>query len=456
MERVTVGKEITSIGVIIFAIVYVVLRAGIPVQFGLVAISLTVMGGAIYYRYKHNLMEVYAYRIEEQPTIHTDEAVDGVPFAGNGTVDPIEQKLVESPSTKTQCVYYHYTKERYVRSGKSSRWVIDQNKIDFVPFGIRDIRGVLKVDLTDMDEDFSGFPMEKRDSNDAKYSEVDTKKLLLRQTCVGANRGLWESSEYRETEVALLPGTKIFAYGMVSQKDKDMVMHEEENVPLIITTKNRDDYIDYFFKDTILYFSHLLLCLGYTIFIFGLSLILGWTSNIVNPIIIIGDAAIIGSVLFTMYNRVITLNQRTEDSLSDVDIELKRRAELIPNIVNIVKGYAKYERETDLILAEARAGIAFSKEQEEGKIISSPSLIASVESYPDLKAEEGFGKLMEELTDAEDRVAYAREFYNRNATKYNTLIGSFPCLLIAIVCHMTKKNYLTIQQGESAVPKVSI
>lgn len=144
-------------------------------------------------------------------------------------------------------------------------------------------------------------------------------------------------------------------------------------------------------------------------------------------------------VLFVIisYNRLITLRNRIKNAWAQIDVQLKRRYDLIPNLVETVKGYAKHEREVFEKVSEARAraiGAANVKDQgqAENQLNGAlKSLFAVAESYPELKANQNFMMLQEELAGIEGKIAYARQFYNDNVMHYNILREQFPTNLLA-------------------------
>lgn len=146
---------------------------------------------------------------------------------------------------------------------------------------------------------------------------------------------------------------------------------------------------------------------------------------------------IVAAWLMMIYNGLIKLKNRTDEAWSDIDVQLKRRYDLIPNLVNTVKGYAKHERELFEKVTEARAraiGAKNPKEQAEAENMLSgtlKSLFAVAENYPDLKANQNFLELQRELTDTEDKIQAARRFFNGNVRDFNTKIQVFPNNLVA-------------------------
>lgn len=140
-----------------------------------------------------------------------------------------------------------------------------------------------------------------------------------------------------------------------------------------------------------------------------------------------------------IYNRLIRSQERTREAWSGIDVQLKRRANLIPNLVETVKGYAAHERGVFEEVTQARSrlvqagGIAETAGANHNLTQALGRLLAVAEGYPDLKASENFLKLQTELSDLEEKIAYARQFYNRNVAEFNARIRSVPDVLIARV-----------------------
>jgi len=175
---------------------------------------------------------------------------------------------------------------------------------------------------------------------------------------------------------------------------------------------------------------------------------------------------IIGIIIFlpivfvvVTYNTLVRLSQMITESWSNIDTELRRRYDLIPNLVETVKGYAKHEREVFEHIAQARAtavantGNPASQAQDENKLIHElKTLFAVVENYPELKANQNFLKLQEELVNTEDRIQAARRFYNGNVRDFNTKVQTFPSNLIASVFDYKTKDYFEIESLEVRKP----
>lgn len=161
--------------------------------------------------------------------------------------------------------------------------------------------------------------------------------------------------------------------------------------------------------------------------------------------------AVIGWVV-GIYNKLVRVRQHLKDSWSGVDVELKRRYDLIPNLVNTVKGYASHEKETleSVIRYRNQAadnnGSVASQAKDESQLVGAlRQLAVVVESYPQLKADQGFVELQGELAETEDRIAAARRFYNGNVRDMNTLVEMFPSNIVAGVFNFDKAEYFEIE-----------
>ncbi|MCP3912035.1 MAG: LemA family protein [Actinomycetia bacterium] len=151
--------------------------------------------------------------------------------------------------------------------------------------------------------------------------------------------------------------------------------------------------------------------------------------------------------LILLYNGLVRLRNRIENAWAQIDVQLKRRYDLIPNLVETVKGYASHEKETlDAVITARTAGMsaegAHDQAQAENMITGAlKSVFALSEAYPDLKANQSFLALQEELTGTEGRIAYARQYYNDSVFSYNTKIQQFPAVLIASAMRFTEREY---------------
>jgi LemA protein len=162
-------------------------------------------------------------------------------------------------------------------------------------------------------------------------------------------------------------------------------------------------------------------------------------------------------VIFT-YNRFVVLRTRIDNAWSQIDVQMKRRFDLIPNLVETVKGYAAHERETLENVTKARAAMAEAKTiqeqaQAQNMITSAlKTLFAVAEQYPNLKANENFMMLQEELSGTENKIAYARQFYNDTVMSYNAMIQMFPASMVAGMGGFTKREYFEIEEPAAREP----
>jgi LemA protein len=180
-------------------------------------------------------------------------------------------------------------------------------------------------------------------------------------------------------------------------------------------------------------------------------------------LIIILVLVVLAVLMFVFaYNGVVRLRNRVDSAWSQIGVQLERRHDLIPNLVETVKGYAAHERQTLDEVVQARngaiqaqqAGPAQQAQAENVLTGALRQLFALSENYPDLKANQNFLNLQEELTSTEDRISYARQFYNDSVQKYDTKIQTFPTNLIAGMFNFQKREYFEAEQGATDVPKV--
>lgn len=168
----------------------------------------------------------------------------------------------------------------------------------------------------------------------------------------------------------------------------------------------------------------------------------------------------IGLYLWLTYNSLITLQQRIKEALSSIEVQLKRRTDLIPNLIETVKGYAKHEKEVFENVTKARSALMkaddiHAKAAAENMLTGAlKSLFAVAEAYPDLKASDNFKGLQEELTDTENKISYSRQFYNANVLDYNTKIKTFPANMIAAKLGFKETEFFTATEEEKKEIKV--
>ena len=166
-------------------------------------------------------------------------------------------------------------------------------------------------------------------------------------------------------------------------------------------------------------------------------------------------------IVIASYNGLVQLRNRVDNAWAQIDVQLKRRYDLIPNLVETVKGYAAHERQTLEAVIQAR-NMAMSAQgpaqqaQAENMITGAlKSLFALSEAYPDLKANQSFLQLQEELTGTEGRIAYSRQFYNDTVQKYNTKIQTFPTVVLAGMFHFGPREYFEVEDAARDAVRVS-
>jgi LemA protein len=161
-----------------------------------------------------------------------------------------------------------------------------------------------------------------------------------------------------------------------------------------------------------------------------------------------------------LYNRLVRLRNRVDNAWAQIDVQLKRRYDLIPNLVETVKGYASHEKETFERVIQARnVAMAATGVQQQGEAENMltgalKSLFALAEAYPDLKANQNFLQLQDELTSTEGKIAYARQFYNDTVMSFNTAIQSFPANVFAGMFGFAQREYFEIEPAAAEAPKV--
>ncbi|MBI2098967.1 LemA family protein [Candidatus Uhrbacteria bacterium] len=172
-------------------------------------------------------------------------------------------------------------------------------------------------------------------------------------------------------------------------------------------------------------------------------------------------AVLLATWLVATYNSLITRRNRVDESWSDIDVQLKRRYDLIPNLVEAVKGYMKHETSVFEKVTAARAAAMGAKTLDEHGAAENmltgalKSLFAVAENYPDLKASQNFLQLQDELKDAEDKIQAARRFYNGNVRDFNTAIQTFPRNLVASIFGFAARDFFELQEEAARIaPKV--
>jgi LemA protein len=177
--------------------------------------------------------------------------------------------------------------------------------------------------------------------------------------------------------------------------------------------------------------------------------------------VIVLAVLVVGGIVMGIYNRLVTLRNEFKNQFAQIDVQLKRRHDLIPNLVETVKGYATHERETFEKVIQARNMAVSAKtvgdraEAENVLTGTLKSLFAVAEAYPELKANTEFMRLQEELSSTENKVAFARQFYNDSVMTYNTHIEVFPTNLIATMFNFGRREFFEVKaEDEREAPQV--
>jgi LemA protein len=174
-------------------------------------------------------------------------------------------------------------------------------------------------------------------------------------------------------------------------------------------------------------------------------------------IIIIAIAVVVIAII-AMYNNLVKLNVRTDEAWSDIDVQLKRRYDLIPNLVETVKGYAKHEKgvfedvtkaRAEALSAKGPADKAKAENQIEGAL---KSIFAVAEAYPELKANQNFAQLQTDLTDTEDKIQASRRFYNSNVRELNIAVRTFPTNIFANMFHFKIRELFELDDEAAKEP----
>ena len=164
--------------------------------------------------------------------------------------------------------------------------------------------------------------------------------------------------------------------------------------------------------------------------------------------------------IVSLYNGLVTLRNRVKNAWSQIDVQLKRRTDLIPNLVETVKGYAGHEKNVFENVTKARSSLMNATTVQETAEANNQltgtlkSLFAVAENYPELKASENFRELQQHLSDTEDKIAYSRQFYNDTVLMYNNKVQMFPSNLMANAFNFTEAEFFEVAESEKTVPKV--
>ncbi len=186
-------------------------------------------------------------------------------------------------------------------------------------------------------------------------------------------------------------------------------------------------------------------------------------TNAMEMYILLGVGALLIVAVILVYNQLISKKQMVDNGWSDIDVQLKRRADLIPSLVNVVRGYSEHEKTllTDVVTKRGEAlavkdspRLRSEKETQISQQLT--RVLALAEAYPDLKANEQFLKLQDELVNTEDEISYARRFFNAAVREYNTAIQTFPSNLVAMIFSFREAEFFEIEQIDRQLPSLNL
>jgi len=185
---------------------------------------------------------------------------------------------------------------------------------------------------------------------------------------------------------------------------------------------------------------------------------------VIAVIVIIVVVVLLALIFAAMYNSLVRRRNQVDNSWSQIDVQLKRRHDLIPNLVEAVKDYMSYEQETLTNVTQARAAAVAAGAQgpeaqakAEGALTNTlRSLFAVAENYPDLKANQNVLSLQEELTTTENKISFARQFYNDSVMTFNMMIQQFPSNLLAGMFNFSAREFFQAEEADKEVPKVDL
>ena len=174
--------------------------------------------------------------------------------------------------------------------------------------------------------------------------------------------------------------------------------------------------------------------------------------------IVLGVLALLIVIIVFIYNRLVALRQTREQAFADIDVQLRQRYDLIPNLLETVKGYASHEKEVLENVTEARASVGRAKGGDLGERVGAENMLsqammnlfAVAENYPDLKADTNYRQFMAELSDIENKIAAARRFFNNATSELNTAVEQFPAVIFAGMFGFKKEEFFEIEDADRA------
>ena len=340
-----------------------------------------------------------------------------------------------------------------VRTRRESGWTTVANGGESAPFYLKDDTGILQI---------------------VPDGATINGKEILNKTCIPTDRLYFDkgppheiaNSDHRRRfhETAISLHTQLYVMGQARER-KDVVAAEiakDKGAPMFIISTRTEKQISrgYYLQFWLWLVLGLLITIGAMI---GWSLIglrgysaLSWQPIVIGCVIYLFLLSL--GWLWTVYNSLVSLRQRVRQGWSQVDVQLKRRNDLIPNLVQIVEGYRTHEAETQKVITEMRAQMVATPPGVSGPDYKGllPTLRATIERYPELKASDLFLKLQQSLTETEQRIALARDYYNDISTFYNTRLEIVPDRFVASIVRMRPSSLLIATDFERAPVQVKL
>jgi len=360
----------------------------------------------------------FIYLIAKQPIVSVNSCTVGNNAQVVGVIEAKENYSIKV--NNIFCVFHHYLDYAGIIN------VI--NTARTIPFYVRDDTGRIRVEIK----------TQKHERLDRKGNVIGIDELPnYTNSDIDAFRYSSSNEEDERSNNYFLPeGITVLVNGFVYEKDGEKVISAHEHYPFVITTKNKGEYLqDYYYGEDFFLTSNYLILISVIALCFAGAIFLSTFSYLILLIAPILVLIVLGRMVYSAYNRMVELQTRCTNSKMQIDIESKKRIELIPELEKMAKVHAKYEKGINLVIAQTRALKLDNKNNKD-------ALLALVEKYPQIKSDASFKHLFSSLVQIEDNIAYFRAFYNKTATKFNTLISLAPINLLAKSTGFKEKELL--------------
>ncbi|MBT4870182.1 MAG: hypothetical protein HON47_01255 [Candidatus Diapherotrites archaeon] len=419
-----------------------------------IILFLSLLIATIHETRKHARLDALLFRIEKLPIVSSAKAHFNYPIQLYGKIIANES-LLTSPYTKNKCVYYHYIKEKEIKSENGSHWKVIKNTIKYIDFSISDSQGNIKVDPRNIDKILGSIYSPTKTNREIKnfpFSEIECTRGAYHSRRITSSKLFGfipysTGANVRHTEYHLLEGTNVFLSGFVHKEKGEEVIAESESYPLIITKKSKSEYLNSFGDGSEIYsYSNIILVIGLLFGFFVLSFFRAVTFEIyMLPTFIVALAIITIRWIIGTHNRLVMLEERCNNSEKNIDIQLKLRNNLIPKLVNVVKASSKFEKKVLEEITNTRIEIEKNLTKEKLKDFYKADLklraiLFRKEAYPTLSSSKNFNRLMKDLEEIENNISDSRKFYNKTATKYNIALNKFPNSVFKNFKHLNEKD----------------